>query len=189
MSYAINMTSDDVMVMKRGDFIPVNAGPALRASKWRGGTFVKFSDNQDPSVAERTVEVSDGVIAVGFLVNPSENYANHRQSNPYNYTSFQPGNVFSSPSGTSVVTMAMIGGSMYTFRVYETEALGPGGTRDGGPISYSMNDTVYVSENGIICNDDPTYIMAATGGSSVVEVGFVHKVPTSDDPRLGVLIP
>lgn len=131
------------------------------------------------------VERSDGNLACGFLLFPSENYA---YTPPYgvgpgsdqNWTSYQPA---TGVGGQNVMTVIADGRAF--FRVFETVALA-GGVRAGGPITYALNDTLYVSENGLLCNDS-TVELALAGVVTPVKVGIVSAVPSiRNDNRLGV---
>lgn len=186
MSTVLNLTDNDLDVLKAGDKLTANAGPILRASGWRAGTWVMYATTQDPPVAEFTVEKSNGIYATGFLLYGSENYSDPRRSTYRNYTSYQNlGPFASAAAGASVVTIIANGGRYY-FRLYETVALDAFGVRAGGPAVYNVNLPLKVSENGLLCQDPDALLLLATGGTSVVEVGVCSKVPTPADPRLGL---
>ena len=184
MATITGQTDLDVELMFPGLRLPVTAGPLLRASKWRGGLWVSYVTSSE---GDFVVEVSDGNTAAGFLLMPSENY--FPLPPPYgsgvgsnnNWTSFQPA---TGVGGQNVVTM--IGDNTRAFfKVYETEALN-GGTRSGGSITYALNDTLRVSENGLLCNDGDVEL-ALAGVTTPVDVGIVAAVPsTRNANRLGV---
>jgi hypothetical protein len=88
MSTELNITSEDLVVMKHGDRSPVTAGPLLRDSRWKAGIWVMYVENEN-NAAEFTVERSNGVYATGFLMYGSEDYASARQSGYRNFTSYQ----------------------------------------------------------------------------------------------------
>ena len=70
------------------------------------------------------------------------------------------------------------------FRMFETIALA-GGVRAGGAITYSLNDTLRISENGLLCNDSDGQLGLA-GVTTPVNVGIVSAVPSaSTNNRLG----
>lgn len=186
MSLRLNQTPEDVAILHHGDRAPVNIGPLLRARKWRGGQFVKYVSPNVPSIGEFTVEASDGIAGTGFLLNASENYSNPRMGGFRNYTSMQnASHAVAVASGASVVTMVS-GGGRFLFRAFETTALTAGGVRAGGPALYSLNDTLKISENGLLCNDPDANLLAATGGTQTLVVGFCFYAPSVDDPRLGI---
>ena len=110
MSVQLNITQHDVDMMLVGDTLPVEAGPGLRSSGWRGGTFVSYATGDG---RDFTVEISDGVIAVGFLLFPSEEYPATAGGGPHqNFTSYQlaTAGVASAASGASVLRMIAGGG-------------------------------------------------------------------------------
>jgi hypothetical protein len=172
----------DVSLMFPGDRFPVIAGPGLRASGWRGGQFVSYVAGG----ADFLVEISDGLTAAGFMLFQAENY-----------TPLQPGSDGVSPNlavgstenwlshqfrggegGYNVGTMVN-GGTRAFFKVYETIALG-GGVRAGGAITYSVQDELKVSENGLLCNDSDAQMNAA-GIATPIVVGIVSAVPSSQN--------
>jgi len=164
--------------------LPVTVGPALRASKWRGGLCVMYIQSTE---GDFVVEVSDGSKVAGFLLFPSEryfpligDYGPNYGSNA-NWTSMQPAH---GVGGQNVVTM-ISDNSRAFFKVFETIALA-GGARGGGPITYAVNDIVRVSENGLLCNDSVAQLQAA-GVATPVDVGIVSAAPaTRNGNRLGV---
>jgi hypothetical protein len=182
----MNLTSNELDVLKAGGRLAATAGPLLRASGWRAGQWVMYATTQSPPVSEFTVEKSNGIYAAGFILCESENYSDPRRSTYRNYTSYQnAGSFASASSGASVITILTDGGR-YLFQLYETIALDAFGVRTGGPAIYSVNQQLKVSENGILCQDLDASLILATGGTSVIEVGVCSKVPTTDDPRLGL---
>jgi hypothetical protein len=173
----------DVELQYPGLRLPVTAGPNLRESKWRGGVFVAYVTAAEDFV----VEVSDGNTACGFLLFASENYlpftppSGTGVGSPDNWTSFQPA---TGVGGQNVVTI-IADNTRAFFRVFETVALA-GGVRAGGPITYNLMDDLYVSENGLLCNDPPAQL-ALAGIATPVLVGIVSAVPLPrNDNRLGV---
>jgi hypothetical protein len=177
MAFIANSNDDDlhdVDLMFPGDRFPVVAGSGLRTTGWRGGIFVRYVTGY----TDFEVEVSDGNEVAGFILFPSENYdltppTGTGPGSPENFTSYQrkPG-----PGGNNVVTM-INGGTRAWFRVFETEALTGGGTRTGGPITYSLHDTLKISENGLLCNDSDGNL-AAAGVTTPQVVGIVSAVPS-----------
>ena len=186
MSTALNLTSDDLDVLKAGDKLTATAGPIVRASGWVAGQWVRYVDPQVPSVSEFTVEKSDGVTAAGFMLYGSENYSDPRRSTYRNYTSYQNASSFAAvASGASVVTI-MVNGGRFLFRNYETVALDAFGVRAGGPAVYTVGFPLKISENGLLCQDPDALLLLATGGTSVLIAGVCSKIPTTNDPRLGL---
>lgn len=175
----------DVELMHLGDRLPVLAGPSLIASGWRGGQFVMYVTAN----WEFTVEKSDGTIAPGFLLMQSENYAftppnGNGPGSPENFISHQF--LSGQGGGSSNVVTLITGNSRALFKVYETIALNGAGVRAGGPITYSLNDTLAVSENGLLCNDSDANLNAA-GIPTPQIVGIVSAVPAAiNNNRLGV---
>jgi len=164
----------DVELMFPGDRFPVTVGPVLRTNGWRGGLFVMYAAGNDDFI----VEVSDGTAAAGFLLFQSEDYAlappwGTGPGSPENWIAQQPR---SGVGGQNVMTMVN-GGTRAYFRVYETVALA-GGTRTGGAITYNLNDTLKVSENGLLCNDSDAQF-ALAGIASPIVVGIVSAAPSA----------
>jgi hypothetical protein len=180
----------DVELQMHGDRYPVSAGPILRSTGWRGGIWVRYVP---PTGADDwLVELSDGIAGTGFLLFPSEDYSmpggfgsGERQvSNEQNWTSYQ----FRVEPAVATNTLTMVnGGTRALFRVFETVALTGGGARTAGPIVYSLNDPLKISENGLLCNDGDAALLAATGGAETLVVGFCCVVPDArSDNRLGL---
>lgn len=175
--------SGDVEIMFPGDRFPVIAGPTLRSTGWRGGQFVQYVTGAD----DFTVEVSDGNAVCGFILFQSEDYNltppnGAGPGSPQNFVSQQ----FLNPTGGNNVVTMINGGTRAFFRVYETIALTGAGTRTGGPITYTLNEDLKVSENGLLCNDSDANL-AAAGVASPVVVGIVSAVPSAaNDSRLSL---
>lgn len=173
----------DVDLMFPGDRFPVIAGPDLLASGWRGGIFVQYVAGGE----DFTVEVSDGNAVAGFILFQSERYEplipgsdgvspNQVVGSPENWISRQ----FRAGQGGQNVATMVSGGTRAFFKVFETEALTGGGTRTGGPITYSPNDPLKVSENGLLCNDSDVNL-AAAGVTTPSVVGIVSAVPSDQN--------
>jgi len=170
--------SNDVELMFPGDRFPVSVGPNMIANGWRGGIWVMYVTS---ALGDFVVETSDGTMTCGFLLFQSEQYpATHiLEGSPGNWLASQP----RSCQATSVVTL-ISGGTRAYFRRYETIALAAG-TRSGGPITYALQDTLKVSENGLLCNDSDA-ALAAAGIATPVVVGIVSATPsTANEVRLG----
>jgi len=165
----------DVDLMFPGDRFPVIAGPNLRSTGWRGGTFVMYVTG----TSDFTVEVSDGNAATGFILFQSEDYqltppSGTGPGSPQNFTSQQ----FLNPEGGNNVVTVVNGGTRAFFRVFETVALNGAGARAGGPITYTLNEDLKISENGLLCNDSDGNL-AAAGVTTPQVVGIVSAVPSA----------
>jgi len=165
----------DVELMFPGDRFPVIAGPTLRSAGWRGGTFVMYVTG----TSDFTVEVSDGNAATGFILFQSEDYqltppSGTGPGSPQNFTSQQ----FLNPEGGNNVVTVVNGGTRAFCRVFETVALNGAGARAGGPITYTLNEDLKISENGLLCNDSDGNL-AAAGVTTPQVVGIVSAVPSA----------
>lgn len=173
----------DVDLQFPGDRISVITGPIMRRSGWRGGVFVQYV----PGTDDFTVEISDGNAAAGFILFQSENYALTRPygngpGSPENWLAHQ----FRNPTGGNNVATMISGGTRAYFRVFETVALNGAGARAGGPITYTLNEPLKVSENGLLCNDSDVNL-AAAGVTTPQVVGIVSAVPLArNSNRLGI---
>lgn len=171
-------------VLRHGDRYPVTIGPIMRSEKWKGGTFVRYiEDESDTDIF--TVERSNGAECCGFVIYGSEDYTNARQSTYRNFTSYQNTSHLANALGTAVVTV-VAGGGRFLFKNFETVALLPNGTRAGGAITYKLNENLKISENGLLCNDPDANLLVATGATEVVLVGICCRVPTAKSPKLGL---
>ncbi len=165
----------DVQLMFPGDRFPVIAGAALRTNGWRGGTFVQYVAAND----DFTVEVSDGNSACGFILFQSEDYdlgppTGTGPGSPQNFLATQ----YRNPTGGNNVVTMINGGTRAYFRVFETVALNGAGARAGGAITYTLNEDLKVSENGLLCNDSDVNL-AAAGVTTPIVVGIVSAVPSA----------
>ena len=166
--------SGDVELQFPGDRFPVTVGPSLRASGWRGGIFVQYVTSKHDFV----VELSNGSNVAGFLLFQSENYT---PMTPGGLNTGSPENFIgkqfrSSVGGNNVATMVN-GGTRAYFKFFETTALTGGGTRTGGSITYVLNEPLYISENGLLCNDSEANLIAA-GVTRPTQVGVCSAVPS-----------
>lgn len=180
-----NMT-DDVILQINGDKFPCVAGPLLRASGWRGGTWVRYVPPIG-NVDEYIVEASDGNEATGFIGFPSENYEPGALAGPVNnFTGVQLRTSQGSVAGASTVTVTAGGGRML-FLVFETVPIDAGGVRTVGSfITYTLNEDLKVSENGFLCNDSDARL-AMVGIVAPLVVGKVCAVPHArNGQRLGM---
>ena len=177
MSYQTSVLSDDVVIQIIGDKFPAKAGPTLRSTGWRGGTWVMYIEPTG-TVDEYLIEKSNGTAATGFLVWPSEDYHQGSRSGPVNnWTAKQLRPEQGSVAGSSTVAITT-GGGRFAFSVYETLAIGPGGVRDGsgGDAVYTLNGALKVSENGLLCSD-PDARLALVGVAEPLIVGVCSAVP------------
>ena len=181
-TFVVNSSLDDagdVELMFPGDRFPVIAGPILRANGWRGGVFVTYVTGNEPF----TVELSDsGSVAVGgngctgFLLFQSEDYDLSRPYgngpwSPENFTSQQPRE---GVGGQNVVTLVN-GGTRAYFRMFET--VGRFAPIVGAPITYTLGEALFVSENGLLCNRAG---MAGTPfDPNFIEVGICSAIPSA----------
>ena len=165
----------DVQLMFPGDRFPVIAGPTLRTNGWRGGVFVQYATATD----DFTVEISDGNSACGFILFQSEDYDltppnGTGPGSPQNFLATQ----YRNPTGGNNVVTMINGGTRAYFRVFETVALNGAGARAGGPITYTLNEDLKISENGLLCNDSDVNL-AAAGVTTPIVVGIVSAVPSA----------
>ena len=167
----------------------VLAGPGLLSTGWRGGQFVMYvTGSQD-----FTVEKSDGNEACGILLFQAEKYTllspgsfgsngDFVVGSPENYLSHQ---YLAGKGGQNVATI-ICGGPQGYYKVFETVALNGAGVRAGGPITYILNESLKISENGFFCNDSDANL-AAAGVANPIVVGLVSAVPSEGNMyRLGV---
>jgi len=176
--------TDDVILAHHGDRMIATAGPVLRQTGWRGGIWVYYVPPTGPDLF--VVERSNGNTATAFLLFPSEEYGVPTLGATENYTSRQfRGPEAMVPSGISTITI-IAGGGRQLFRVFETVSLTAMGTRTGGPANYQLNEGLYVSENGLLCNDSIINLQAA-GIANPIHVGVCCLVPIPrGNPYLGL---
>lgn len=170
-----NWDSPEIQIILGGDTIPARVGPQLMASGWVPGVWVQAASQLDTDVF--VIEKSDGNSALGFLTNGSENYGYRAVSTYYNYTSYQkimPEML--AASGAATVSV-VFGGPIALFNNIETRNLTGGGVRVGGAITWALNEPIYISENGLLCNDSEANLIAA-GISSPINVGYVVASPS-----------
>lgn len=79
------------------------------------------------------------------------------------------------PAIASGKVTILVGGGKIETDLYETE-----NEADSGALTYAFGDSVFVSQNGMVTNDP------AADAANGPLVGFVFKVPTADDPFLGI---
>lgn len=175
MSTITSMTDLDVEMHTSGVRLPVTVGPTLRRTGWRGGLWVMYVTTVNDDFV---VEASDGTMAAGFLLSQSENYAitppGDDSGSIYNYSSRQPGQN-SSGTAHNVVTMCSDGRALFKF--YEKYAL-VAGVRGNTLTTYTLNESLYVSENGLLCNDS-TVELGLAGIAEPIFTGIVSAVPSA----------
>jgi hypothetical protein len=171
----------DVQLMFPGDRFPVIVGPNLRASGWRGGLFVAYATGTD----DFTVEVSDGISQLlggtggcGFLLFQSEDYqltppTGAGPGSPQNFTSTQ----FLNPVGGNNVVTLINGGTRAFFSVFET--VGRFAPIVGVPLTYTLNEPLYISENGLPCNQAGMAGTPPLLAGGLIEVGIVSAIPAA----------
>ena len=157
------------------------AGPELRRTGWYGGLWVHYVDL--PDEGDFVIESSNGNQAIGYILGESERYVRYSdEGSTQNYTSYQYRLTDQGPNTAVVIT----GGGTALFRHFETIALN-GGARTGGNIAYTLNEILYISENGYLCNDSIGELNAV-GIAVPIPAGLVSYLPRDSDPRLGALI-
>lgn len=157
----------DVQVIVWGYRYPVKIGGSLLNRPWRGGTFVRF-------VGDFTVDLATPEEWNGFLVRSSFGEEGSRSLTSIN------------PQKTGSVALCVFGA--YEFLHYETESINLRRAKQGLPalpapalpaqlLTYSINDMLYVSSNGLLTNeievDDPK------------GVGNVMALPATNQGYLG----
>ena len=176
--------TDDVIIRSKGGTYTAAVGPILRHTGWHGGIWVKYVDpgtNVDDFVVERT----DGNGAVGILPFPSEDYQHQAYGATQNYIGDDLRTTQGAASGAGTVAI-FISDGQFLFKYYETIALNPAGVRNAGPITYLLNENLYVSENGLLCND-PVANLQAAGIINPCNVGICCAVPAvRNNFRLGL---
>lgn len=174
--------SGDVVVQRKGDSLNAFAGPLLKSSGWRGGQWVRYVP--PTGVDDFVIEASDGNDATGFILFPSEFYGRDESFGAVNnLTSYVLRSNDVSGAGTVCV---MAGGGRMLFLLYETVALDGLGVRAGGPITYTLNEDLKLSERGWLCNDSDANLNAA-GVTRPNTVGKCSLVPAErNNMRLGL---
>ena len=172
--HSMGNAEHDVELNFLGDRFPVKAGSSLRLSGWRGGQWVMYITGTE----EFLVEKSDGTACAGFLLFPSENYdpvppLGTGVGSTENWISIQP-----AANPNNAITMVN-GGTRAYFKVFETTALA-GGTRSGGAVTYTLNESLKISENGLLCNDSDVQLGLA-GVPTPIVVGIVSAIPDSEN--------
>lgn len=158
----------DVVILHKGQHISYQVGTGLRGTGWNGGQFVTYSDG---SVAEGNTGKELGIVeahpgtggAAGFLVFGSSDSVS---DNPEFYTAYRP-------ETTGVAAVCKNDGK-YKFFVFETDDAAERATPGAGAtLVYALNDTLYISDNGLLTNE-------ASFGAASVAVGNCFHVPQND---------
>lgn len=137
-NYTDYLNAREVAVFHKGDSMPVKIDADMAARGWLGGTFVKWVDD---GTGQPCVTIADGRYC-GFTPwgsnEPADQYNSMTQTNPKNgfITLFFGGNF-----------MATSSYERYTY----ISRHGPGPLV---PLVYAPQDFLYVSENGLITNQD-----------------------------------
>ncbi len=166
----------DVIIQINGDKLPAKVGPGLRATGWRGGTFVRYIA-PDNLVDEYVLEASAGSSGVGFLAFPPEGYGigEGDWGAENNFLGQQLRTGAGSVAGASTVTITA-GGGRYLFKTQETVSLNGAGVRNVNPAVYVLNQTLFISENGLLCSDTSDNLILA-GVATPIAVGVCSAVP------------
>lgn len=142
------ITTRECSVFHKGDSMPNKIDAAMARKGWRGGSFVKWVDDGS---GEPCVTIADGRYC-GFTPwgsdEPADKYTSMTQTFPKN----------------KFITM-LFGGNFLATSTYERYTYisrhGPGPLV---PLVYSPQDFLYVSENGIITNQDESDPAVNPGG-------------------------
>jgi hypothetical protein len=166
----------DVIIQINGDKFPTGVGPLLRASGWRGGIWVRYVDPIN-MVDEYVVEISDGNEATGFLVFPPEGYGAVESDwgAENNFLGQQLRTDIGSVAGASTVTITA-GGGRFLFKTHEALGLDGAGVRNVNPAPYTLNQWLFISENGLLCGDTSALLQLA-GVATPQLVGTCSAIP------------
>lgn len=149
-------------ILHKGDSMPMKIDAAMASKGWVGGTFVRWVDDGS---GEPCVTIADGRYC-GFTPwgsnEPADRYTAITQTNPtYKYiTMFYGGNFFATSSFERYTYISRHGGGPLV------------------PLVYSPQDFLYVSENGLITNQDESNPAVNPGGlfpdGSPIVVPFLY---------------
>lgn len=160
----------DVRILQKGFHVNVEVGTGLRGTGWVGGQFVTYAGTSAPmGKTGREVGIVEKIPGTGnvagFLVFSSSNSVNDR---PEYLTSFRP-------EQTGVAAICRDAGK-YAFYQFETaNAAKRANPLAGADLVYALNDALYISDNGLLTNEDQF-----TPNS--VRVGHVFHVPDATVP-------
>jgi hypothetical protein len=136
----------DCSIFHKGDSMPMRINAAMAARGWRGGTFVRWIDD---GTGDPCVTIADGRYC-GFTPWGSNETADQYTS----MTQTFPRNLF--------ITL-LFGGNYLATSTFETQTYA---ARHGGPpaaLVYTAQQFLYVSENGLITNQDESDIAVNPG--------------------------
>jgi len=177
----VNFTNQrlDVNILQKGQHSPVELGPTIRASGWRGGTFVTYAGPNAPTIVPMgntgkmlgIVEISTGVSTCGFLLYAS---TTNISDDPEFMSSY-------APEQTGVASVCRNLGK-YKFWFYETQPVAYR-TAGTGPatLTYALNGTLYVSSDGLLTCEQETI-----GGKSAQAVGKCFHTPQTEVLHAGL---
>ena len=184
----VNSQDQDVVVLRPGDRLQAEVAPGgtLVGPGWRGGLWVQYVTPVGPNMFE--VDASNGLNVAGFLLRASERpppFTNsfdgrvYTWGSEYNLTGIQPGsNIAAKP--VSLIT----GGGRFIFRIFESLLL-VGPNRTGALKTYTLNETLFVSERGFLTNDQGGELTGLIG--TPVPVGTCSMAPSVENGfRLGL---
>ena len=138
----------DLVLLHKGDSITVKIDSTLVASGWEGGQFVRWYAD---GTGELNVRLANGVYC-GFLPFGSDELADQ-------FTALTDSDV------TYLKAVMYFGGNVFYTRTYETETYQ---SRHGmvpyTPITYTASQSLYISENGKITNEDESDAAVNPGG-------------------------
>jgi hypothetical protein len=138
----------DCSVFHKGDSMPMRINAAMAAAGWTGGTFVKWVDDGS---GDPCVTLADGRYC-GFSPwgsnEPADQYTSMTQTFPKNLfiTLFFGGNYFATTSYERYTYISRHGGGPLV------------------PLVYAPQQFLYVSENGLVTNQDESDPLVNPGG-------------------------
>ena len=177
---------DQVYPLVYGEEVPVEVTGSGFELGWQPGTFVTYSAN-DPVFHPKvlaTVEKSDGTgVVVGFLfTGPQHNPQMEVLSDMWrvrrreggdshaNWGAFDNTMAYEFDSskqlqrvGTRLATLNISPTGMHKFYMYEILSYSARHGGGGGALTYAPNDLVYVSENGLVTNEQEQVNSVWTG--------------------------
>ncbi len=176
-SYFQNTFNRDLVSFRKGDTVTSKLHPTL--TSWAGGQFVKWFDD---GTGEPCVKKADGRFC-GFLAYGSDESADQWNSFTHQNASYSYG----------VVTF---GGNFFATRTYETQGyLARNGLGPVVDLVYTANQKLYVSENGLITNENESDLGTYGAhnypdGSPVVDMshevfGIVAVPPNAENSAMG----
>ena len=147
-SNLVNYANRQLVILHKGDTMPVQITSDLAAAGWLGGQFVRWV--ADPAGSgQPTLDIADGRYC-GFFA----------------FGSNEPADQFTSMTGQNTryrYISLFFGGNMFYTSTYETYGYV---ARHGGPLvplTYTPNNPLYVSENGKITSEDESDMVVFGG--------------------------